>query len=159
NDPLALELADRQLTRAGFRVVTAASGEEGLRLARTERPDVITLDVDMPGMDGWTVLTMLKADPQLAAIPVGMVTMIDERVKGHALGAVAFLVKPVRRSDLVAVLNRVHRSRGAGTALVVEDDASNREVLVRMLQKDGWTVHEASDGLGALEAIGQQTLD
>jgi CheY-like chemotaxis protein len=66
--------------------VGAQSGEEGLRLAKEARPSVITLDVLMPGMDGWAVLTRLKADPDLAAIPVIMVTIVADRNMGFAFG-------------------------------------------------------------------------
>src|SRR5262249_52373333 len=95
DDPLALELLTRSLAREGFRVLTARSGADALPMAREARPEAIILDVQMPGMDGWAVLTALKADPQLKAIPVVMHTMIDEHNRGLALGAADYLVKPV----------------------------------------------------------------
>ena len=87
DDPIVQDLMGRLLTKEGFRVVTASSGEEGLRLAKTMRPGAITLDVMMPGMDGWAVLSALKDDPTLAEIPVVLVTMTDDRNMGYALGA------------------------------------------------------------------------
>ena len=105
--------------KEGFRVVAAAGGEEGLRLARELRPDVVTLDVLMPGMDGWSVLAALKADPVLADIPVVMLTMLDDRNLGYALGAADYLTKPVDRERLVAVLGRYRRDF---PVLVVDDD-------------------------------------
>jgi hypothetical protein len=107
DDPAARNLLARHLGREGFRVEEAADGETGLRRAQECRPDVITLDVLMPGMDGWAVLTALKADPGLAGIPVVMLSVVDEKHIGFALGASDFLTKPIERERLVAVLKKV----------------------------------------------------
>ena len=104
DDAAVRDLMARFLGKEGFRIVTAASGEDGLRLARELRPDVITLDVLMPGMDGWSVLAALKADAELADIPVVMLTMLDDRNLGYALGAADYLTKPIERERLVSVL-------------------------------------------------------
>ena len=110
------DLMQRFLTKEGFRVVTALGGEEGLRLARELRPDAITLDVMMPGMDGWAVLSALKADPDLADIPVIMLTIVDDKNLGYALGASDYLTKPIDRERLVdgaeALPARPPRPRG-----------------------------------------------
>src|SRR5262249_23435406 len=97
------------LSKEGFRVLTAADGPEGLRLARTHRPDAITLDVIMPEMDGWAVLSTLTGDPQLADIPVIMLTIVDDKEKGYALGASDYLTKPIDRARLRTVLNQHRR--------------------------------------------------
>ena len=104
DDPDVRQLLQRHLSREGFQVLTAAGGEEGLRLARQVRPRAITLDVMMPGMDGWAVLTALKKDPELATIPVLLCTILDDRGMGFALGASEFLTKPIDRNHLVALL-------------------------------------------------------
>jgi signal transduction histidine kinase len=104
DDPAVCELMTRLCCKAGYDVVTAATGEEGLRLAREKQPNLITLDVVMPGMDGWAVLKTLKADPHLSAIPVVMITIADDRQRGLALGAADYLVKPVDRNRLAGVL-------------------------------------------------------
>lgn len=110
DDDLAVrDLMSRSLTKLGFRVVAAATGEEGLRLARQVRPVVITLDVIMPDWDGWTVLNKLKADSDLAEIPVIMVTIVDNEVMGRDLGASSYLVKPVDRERLVTLIEK-HRT-------------------------------------------------
>ena len=106
DDPNALDLLGRTLQGAGVRVVTAGDGEEALNLARKLRPAAITLDVLMPGMDGWEVLRELKHDPETRDIPVIMVTMTDDRELGYALGATEFLTKPVQRAQLVQLLDR-----------------------------------------------------
>jgi signal transduction histidine kinase len=115
DDPAVCELMQRVCTREGFDVVTASSGEEGLRLARERRPALITLDVVMPGIDGWTVLKTLKEDGDLASIPVIMISISDEKSRGLALGAANYLVKPVDRDRLAGVLGPY---RTEGTAVV-----------------------------------------
>ncbi|MBC8647776.1 MAG: response regulator [Thermoanaerobaculia bacterium] len=104
DDPVVCDLMQRVCGAEGYRVFTARGGEEGLQLARAERPDVVILDVIMPGMDGWAVLTAMKGDEDLAAIPVIMVTITDERERGLALGAADYLIKPVDRDRLAAAL-------------------------------------------------------
>ncbi len=140
-----------------MRVVTASDGQEALRLARSLHPAAITLDVMMPGMDGWEVLRELKADPATRDIPVIMVTMTDDRSLGYALGATEFLTKPVQRAQLVQLLDRYARQGAEKYALVVDDKAENREVLRRALEKEGWQVSEAENGQVALEKLAEQT--
>ncbi|MGH7632416.1 MAG: response regulator, partial [Gemmatimonadaceae bacterium] len=130
----------------------AADGETGFALARQHRPDAITLDVLMPGMDGWAILAALKAEPEVADIPVIMLTMLDDRNLGLALGASDFMTKPIDRDRMRAVLARYRRD-GASDVLVVEDDAATRELLRRLLEGDGWTVAEAENGRAALGVL------
>jgi PAS domain S-box-containing protein len=163
DEATARELVARSLEREGLRVVAAASGAAGLEAARTLRPDVITLDVMMPGMDGWTVLAALKGDPALAAIPVVMLSVADEQRLGFALGAAEYLTKPIERERLAAVLRRYSaRPRPAGAAhhvLLVEDDGDVRRVLRRTLESEGWAVAEAEHGRVALERMAQRVPD
>jgi CheY-like chemotaxis protein len=144
------DLMQRFLGKEGFRVIAAASGEEGLRWARELRPDAITLDVMMPGMDGWAVLSALKADPDVAEIPVIMLTIVDDRNLGYALGASDYLTKPIDRERLVTVLKQHRRDR---PVLVVDDDAEVRQLLRRMLDSEGFAVVEAENGRVALERL------
>ncbi len=152
DDPTVLDLLSRTLHKEGYRVATAGSGERGLELARELRPAIITLDVLMPGTDGWTVLAALKADPALAAIPVVMVTMLHDDEMGYAFGASEFLTKPVERERLTAVLDR-YRGGAPGSILIVEDDHATRELVRRALEGDGWKVAEAGNGREALAAL------
>src|SRR6185312_3199511 len=99
DDPATRQLLVRMLVKEEFRVLEACGGEEGLALAQAEHPDVITLDVLMPGLDGWGVLAVLKNDPALAAIPVVMLTITDERDLGFSLGAAEYLTKPIERAQ------------------------------------------------------------
>jgi len=148
------ELMQRFLTKEGFRVRTASGGEEGLRLAKELRPDAITLDVMMPGMDGWAVLSALKGDPDVADIPVIMLTIVDDRNLGYALGASDYLTKPLDRDRLLAVLNKYRRDL---SILVVEDDVALRQLMRRVLEKEGYTVADAENGRVALERM-RETL-
>ncbi|MBI3269489.1 MAG: PAS domain S-box protein [Planctomycetes bacterium] len=153
DDPTFHDMIGRMLVKEGYLAVRATSGEEGLRLAREVRPLAITLDVVMPGMDGWAVLTALKADPELMGIPVIIVSMVDNRSMGYALGVADYLMKPIEREQLSAILAK-HRTDGKPThVLVVEDDTSTRELIARTLGKDGWTVAEAENGRVALERL------
>jgi PAS domain S-box-containing protein len=154
DDPAVLELMERFLGKAGFTVRTAASGEEGLRLAKLLRPAVITLDTVMPSIDGWAVLAALKTDLTTAHIPVIMATMIDDKSRGFALGAADYITKPIAWDRLSAILNQ-HCPASSGTVLVVDDDPEAREVLWRMLEGTGWQVVEAEHGLQALEQVKQ----
>jgi signal transduction histidine kinase/DNA-binding response OmpR family regulator len=144
------DLMQRFLTREGFRVVTASGGEEGLLQARALRPDAVTLDVMMPGMDGWAVLSALKADPELADIPVVMLTIVDDRNLGYALGASDYLTKPIDRERLVSVLGKYRRDL---PVLVVDDDAAVRQLFRRMLEAEGYSVVEAVNGRAALDRL------
>jgi PAS domain S-box-containing protein len=155
DDPNALDLLARTLQGAGLRVVTASDGREALRLAKTLHPLAITLDVQMPQMDGWEVLSRLKGEPETRDIPVIMVTMTDDRELGYALGATDFLTKPVDRSQLVQVLSR-HSQEGAEKhALVVDDKQANRDVLRHALERESWRVSEAENGQVALERLSE----
>jgi signal transduction histidine kinase/DNA-binding response OmpR family regulator len=164
DDLSSRELMQHYLSQEGYRVITAKSGQEGLQVARERRPDVITLDVMMPQMDGWSVLTTLREDPDVQDIPVIIVTIVDERQMGFALGAVDYLVKPIDRYRLMRVINKYHQPLSneqdhVGKAMVVEDDPATRELLCRMLQKDGWTVIPAEHGKHALEQLERQIPD
>ncbi|MCI0801416.1 MAG: response regulator, partial [Chloroflexi bacterium] len=147
------DLMQRSLAGQGFNLVRAMGGQEGLRLAKELLPAVITLDVMMPGMDGWAVLSALKADPDLADIPVIMVTIVDQKNLGYALGAAEYLTKPIDRGRLLSVLNKYKQDTTNGPVLVVDDDPAVREMVRRMLQKEGWEVALAENGRIALDML------
>jgi len=154
DDPEACEIIERYLTKDGYTVATAASGEQGLRLAHEIRPAAITLDVMMPEMDGWSVLRSLKADTVLRTIPVIMLSMVDDRTRGYSLGAVDYLTKPVDREQLNKTLSRYYCAEDdTCPVLLVEDDPETREVMARTLEKAGWTVSEAGNGQEALDIM------
>jgi CheY-like chemotaxis protein len=159
DDAGVLNLLERFLSRQGFRVVTASGGARALELARSVRPAAITLDVVMPDMDGWSVLRSLKADPELSAIPVIVVTMTDDMAQGFALGAADFLTKPIDRARLLSLLAKLRPPAGQTNVLVVEDDPASREMLERLLVKEGCTVRAATNGVEALAAVAAELPD
>ena len=146
DDPLVHDMMKRLLSTERFHVERASDGEMGLRLARDLRPDIITLDVFMPGTDGWTVLAMLKADPDLSSIPVIMLTVEDNKNRGYVLGTSEYMVKPIERDRLMPVLNRYRPDYLPCSVLVVEDNVETRRMMRRMLEREGWTVTEAENG-------------
>jgi CheY-like chemotaxis protein len=147
------DLLRRSLAKEGFRVEVASSGEEGLRMARQYRPEAITLDVMMPGMDGWAVLAALKADPDLADIPVIMLTIVDNQNMGYSLGAAEYLAKPIDRDRLASVLRKYAGEGQTRSALVVDDEQEARDLLRRLLESDGWYVATADNGRLAIEKL------
>jgi len=153
DDPEACEIIRRYLNKDGFNVAVATSGKRGLQLAREFQPAVITLDVMMPEMDGWSVLRALKADPQLNRIPVIMLSMVDDRTRGYSLGAVDYLTKPVDRDLLQKTLTHYGSTDSESTVLLVEDDLEAREIMAHALEKTGWSVTEAENGKVALKLM------
>lgn len=147
DDPDARVLMVHFLEDMGCDIVTASSAGDGLQKARRDRPDLITLDLMMPGMNGWEALREFKEDPKLQDIPVVIVSMLaggSERSK--LLGAVDLLTKPVEREDLLRVLQRNLEDQEGRTILVVEDDEDTRAVIKEYLEEAGLNVVEAANG-------------
>ena len=161
DDPASGDLVSRYLVRDGYRVEVASSGDAGLALACELKPDAITLDVMMPGMDGWSVLTALKADPELASVPVVMMSLLADPELAQSLGAADTLSKPVQRAELDRLLAAIHAAERAHPArlLVVEDEAANAELLRRLLERQGWSVAHAANGQEALDAVAGERPD
>ena len=152
DDATVRELVVRHLERAGFAAVAARGGQEGLRLVRELRPAAVTLDIMMPDLDGWTVLAAIKGDPALASIPVLLMSIVDEKNRGYALGAADYLVKPVDRSKLVETLTAICGST-AGHVLLVDDDEVVRRSVRQALEPIGWKVIEAENGQVAVDSL------
>ena len=159
DDETVRDLMDRFLVKEGFSVVTAENGIEGLRRAREIHPAAITLDVMMPDLDGWTVLAALKGDPELADIPVILVTIVDEKARGFALGATDYMVKPIDRERLASVLRSLCGDRPAPHALVIEDDETTGLVIRQTLERTGWSVAQAEHGRSGLERVAERRPD
>ncbi len=157
DDQIVRDLVRRFSEREGYRVMTASSGEEGLRLAREASPDIITLDVMMQGMDGWTVLEQLRADPALQKTPVVMLTILDEKERALGLGANEYLVKPIDWKLFFAALKKHRTTYPETPLLVVEDDLANRKAICRLLKREGWHVVEAIHGRSAFKIMERET--
>jgi signal transduction histidine kinase/CheY-like chemotaxis protein len=153
DDRTQRDVIRRFLIKEGFCVYAAASGEEGLRLARQSPPVAIILDVMMLDMEGWRVLLALKADPEMRDIPVIMMTMVSELECGFTLGAADVATKPVDRARLSQILMKYACPHPPCSVLLVEDNPATREVTRAMLEKEGWKVTEAENGLVALDCL------
>jgi len=158
DDATVREVVGRFLEREGFSVAEADGGKEGLRMARELRPVAVTLDIMMPDLDGWTVLAAIKGDPDLVDLPVVLMTIVDEKNRGYALGATEYLVKPVDRQKLIDVLRALCGSAGRPLLMVDDDDLGRRQMRAA-LEQQGWTVTEASDGCDALTRLSEARPD
>jgi CheY-like chemotaxis protein len=142
----------------GCRTLAVDCGEQGLRLAEQFRPDLIVLDLMMPGMSGWEVLKALKGDSALAGVPVVVVSIVAHENRGSILGAVDLLDKPVSRDSLLTILRcnlQVHKGR----ALVVDDNADARHLVMTYLQDEGFETCEAEHGADALARLEEFPAD
>ena len=160
DDEDAAALLSGTLERAGYRVLTAPTGAEGVRLAREHDPVAVTLDVMMPEMDGWRVLQAMRADRRLASIPVIVCSIVDNRPLGYSLGASDYLLKPVDPQTLTDTLDRVSvrgtHTDGDGYVLVVDDEHGVRELLTTALRHAGFNARSAPSGETALKLVTQQ---
>lgn len=159
DDPVVRDLFESYLSKLGYQVAVAPGGDEGLRLARKLHPDAIILDVMMPGMDGWMVLSSLKTDPDLINIPVIMVTLIEEKKLGYSLGAADYLIKPVNREQLDHVLKKYNIKSRVPHIMIIEDDATMRQLTETIIKKSGWRVSSAENGQIGLQKIAEDRPD
>nr|WP_275983977.1 response regulator [Paenibacillus hamazuiensis] len=156
DEPTNHELLRRFLAKEGWVLAFADNGEEGLQLAKKLRPKVICLDILMPTMDGWSVLSALKNDSELQDTPVVILSMTDDKNLGFALGASEYLMKPVSRDRLIEVMDKYVESRMNHSVLVIEDDATTSEMMVKLLQREGYIALQARNGKEALERLKAQ---
>lgn len=156
DDPVSFNLIQGFLGQQGLNVVSARSGEEGLRLAKELKPSIMTLDVLMPELDGWAVLAQLKADHELSTIPVIMMALGDDKPQGFSLGATDFLTKPIERDEFLRLLNHYRAGRTPYAVLVVEDDAGVRDLMRRLLEKEALELTFAENGRVALEQVAKR---
>jgi CheY-like chemotaxis protein len=157
DDPNVIELLRENLAEAGYRVVGARDGEEGIGKAREIRPQSIVLDIIMPRKDGWQVLHELKADPATRDIPIVLLSVVDQKNLGYRLGAADYLVKPFEREALLTTLSRAvgHCRR----LLVVDDDPNVADMVRQLLEGESCAVDVARDGREALRAIAERPPD
>jgi signal transduction histidine kinase/DNA-binding response OmpR family regulator len=153
DDRMASHLLEAQLTSSGYGVVSCDQPERAVEIAAELQPQAITLDLLMRPTSGWEILLGLKHDPRTVAIPVIVVTIVDQPTTGAAIGADEYLVKPVDKANLLAAVSRCLEGReGSSPArpiLVVEDDAPTREMIAELLKAKGHTVVTAADGASA----------
>ena len=155
DDERAREIIRRRLEKDGFSVRTASGGKQGLEAARALEPAAITLDVLMPEMDGWAVLTALKDDEKLQEIPVVMVTIVEDKNMGYTLDAADYLVKPLDADRLARVLEK-YRTAEDCSVIIVEDDKATRELVRRTLEKNGCATRTAENGRVGLDMLAEE---
>ncbi len=155
DDPDVHDIVNRFLEREGIQVAGALDGESGLVLARKLLPRAIVLDLMLPGASGWEVLSRIKSDPELAHTPVVVLSTLDDRSRGHAVGADEYLVKPVDRQALLESVRR-HISGRDSDVLVVDDDFATRRLMRTFLQRSGLPARVAANGQEALERVREQ---
>lgn len=153
DEPMHHQLVRRYLEKTGWKLAFAGSGAEGLAMSKRLRPQAIVLDILMPSMDGWSVLSELKSDPDMQSIPVIVLSMTDDRQLGYSLGASEFLTKPVRRERLIEAIGNHLPTAESGPILVVEDDETTSDLFAKLLRKEGYTVLSAVNGRVALDAF------
>jgi len=159
NDPVIQDLMMWALDREGYAFFAAYNGIDGINRAKELLPGIIILDIDMPGMDGWEVLTKLKADPKLSSIPVIILSMVDDKMQGYSLGTAEYLLKPVDRNQLGAVLKKYRNESNPNRILLVEDDPEQRNLLRAVLEAKGFRVDEAENGKKGLDKISKNPPD
>lgn len=159
DDPSVLQITQRYLDRSGYNVLLAQNGEMGLEIARQQQPDAITLDLIMPGMDGWMVLNELKRDFQTSDIPIVLVSMLDEKEAGMTLGASEYLTKPLDRQRLAEVLRKVIPHKGCPDILLLEDDPAQRKLMVREFERENCQVKQAENGVIGLKLMKTHHFD
>ena len=157
DDPTIRDLMTRHLEKNNFSVLQALDGAQGIKMAREYRPDAITLDILMPEMDGWSVLRTLKADKEVAHIPVVMASIIDEKKKGFSLGAADYLSKPVERDRLIGSIGKLLGGKPGKVIMIVEDNEDLRFTIKEALTGADYLVLEAGNGKEALDILDDKT--
>ena len=151
DDPAVHDVLTPTLAKNGYRVIHARDGAEALATIRKTPPDVVTLDVMMPNVDGWSVLAEMKSDPALAHIPVIMLTIVDDRNLGWSLGASEYMTKPIDRERLVTLVHRFTNRSADAVVLIVDDDPEVRNVISATLRNAGLKTAEAANGRAAVD--------
>lgn len=159
DDVEVIYILEKYLRDDGYQIETAQTGEEAISKARTLHPFAMTLDVMLPGRDGWEVIQELKSDPQTSDIQIIMLSMLDNRQLGYSLGATDYLVKPVSRNDLLRRLAQLRQERPLHNVVVVDDDPIESRVLATALGDEALNVTTFMSGPPALEWLASNTPD
>jgi PAS domain S-box-containing protein len=151
DDPVVHDVLSTTLGKEGYRLRHAQDGVEALEMMRKDPPDIVTLDVMMPKIDGWSVLGIMKSEPALEHIPVIMLSIVDDRTLGFSLGASEYMTKPIDRQRLIALLQQFAPSDEEALVLVVDDDPDVRALVRSTIEDAGVAAAEAANGRIALD--------
>ncbi|GAB4222697.1 MAG: hypothetical protein Tsb005_15400 [Gammaproteobacteria bacterium] len=159
DDLTTSDIFRHNLENAGFEVFIAGSGEEGISMAKKLHPGVVILDIELPGISGWDVLSILKNNPETKDELIIVISVLDEKNKGFALGATDYLVKPVDKDTLINTIQKYHTLENPINIMVIDDDEHARLILRNCLSKIDSHISEASNGQEALELLPKATPD
>ena len=154
DDPVVHDVLAATLGKEGYQLTHARDGLQALNIMRANPPDIVTLDVMMPKVDGWSVLGIMKSETQLEHIPVIMLTIVDDRNLGFSLGASEYMTKPIDRNRLIALIQKFSPTKKDGVVLVVDDDVDVRAMIRTTIESVGMQVAEAANGQAALDWLG-----
>jgi signal transduction histidine kinase/CheY-like chemotaxis protein len=154
DDPMTHDIIKRKLSDEEFSIFSAMDGTSGINAVRDFAPDVIFLDILMPGKDGWAVIAELKADELLSKIPVIVISMLDDDFSAKALGATAYMKKPIEKKVLLENIASIFSGETVGKkALIIDDHADAREIISRILSATGFEVETAVNGADGLDKL------
>ena len=158
DDPQVISLYERYLQPQGYQVIPLSDPSRAVERARQLKPFAVTLDIMMPGYDGWRVLNELKSDPATRDIPIIVCSIVEEREKGFSLGAADYLVKPILEDDILNSLDRLNADGSIRDVLIVDDDPNDLRLINRMLSEHGrYRPSMAEGGRNGWEAIQSRT--
>ncbi|WP_101757429.1 ATP-binding protein [Oceanicoccus sp. KOV_DT_Chl] len=158
DDPVALALTERFLHRGNYKTLLAENGKKGIELAQQQQPDIILLDLMMPGVDGWTVLSLLKENPNTQNIPTILLSMLDEQKLGLEMGAVDYLRKPIDWDKLAEVFAQLKPQQELKQLLLVDRKSIQRDILINTLNRNGWAVSNNDNPSNALQQLSNGEL-
>ena len=158
DDPNVAALLRQELSDDGYRVISAHNADEGVALVKRHRPAAVTVDILMPGKDGWQTIAILKDDPETRDVPVIVLSAMDNSDLGFAMGVHDYLVKPLDKDAMLSALKRIDGG-DIKDVLVVEDEPATQDLLCQMLQETGVGTRTASNGREALDLVGEQKPD
>ncbi len=137
DDPQVIRLYERYLTAAGYQVIALSDPSQAVKRVAELKPFAVTLDIMMPGIDGWQVLGELKSNPETRDVPVMICSIIEEQERGFSLGAAEYLVKPIMEDDMVRALDRLNVDGSIREVLVIDDDPNDLSLIGKMLTDQG----------------------
>ncbi len=158
DDPVVHDVLSSTLGKEGYRLMHARDGNQALDIMRKTPPDIVTLDVMMPKIDGWSVLGIMKSEPALEHIPVIMLTIVDDRNLGFSLGASEFMTKPIDRNKLIGLLRKFAPSGEGTVVLIVDDDPDVRGVVKSAIEGVGLKAAEVNNGRTALNWLNEHPM-
>uniref|UniRef100_UPI003B3B334B response regulator n=1 Tax=Longimicrobium sp. TaxID=2029185 RepID=UPI003B3B334B len=161
NDPHFARILLDMAREKGFKALVAMDGEQALEVVREYRPDALTLDIDLPGIDGWTVLDRLKHAPETRHIPVHILSGVGQRQRGLRQGAVNYLEKPISKDNLDAAFDRISTflQEGVKRLLVVEDDPTQRQSIIELIGEGDVEITAVGSAEEAMERLRETRFD